>query len=201
MARRERTGSNVSRMTAVPPPKRVPMSNSVWPPTWDAGKLTSTRAPRSESKNAALRHMHWQVMLRCESRAGLGDPVDPVVKMTSAPSEGEMEQVSGGSKVSEISRGKEKNDRDPSMQSAGGENCTRCCTVGQFFWTARPSSRKSATGVAPRKAKAFAPSVWMLRMTSPGVRRRSSGARITPNLKQANSRKMCSVKNGSEVAK
>ena len=35
-------------------------------------------------------------MLRCESRAGLGDPVDPVVKMTSAPSEGEMEQVFGG---------------------------------------------------------------------------------------------------------
>ena len=31
-------------------------------------------------------HMFCTVMLRCESRAGLGEPVEPVVKMTSAPS-------------------------------------------------------------------------------------------------------------------
>ena len=70
----------------MPPPKKVLISNSVWLPTCDAGRLTSVRVPLSPPKNAPQRHMFCTVMLRCESRAGLGDPVEPVVKMTSAPS-------------------------------------------------------------------------------------------------------------------
>jgi len=34
------------------------------------------------------RHMFWHRIPRCESSAGLGDPVEPVVKMTCAPSLG-----------------------------------------------------------------------------------------------------------------
>ena len=70
----------------MPPPKKVLIIVSVCPPTWDGGRLTRVRVPLSPPKRLPHMHMFCTVMLRCESRAGLGEPVEPVVKMTSAPS-------------------------------------------------------------------------------------------------------------------
>ena len=90
MARTERSGSKIETSTAHPPSKMVPISSSVWQPTWLGGKFTSvTRSLSEPLSNVWLRHIAWQEMLRCESSAGLGDPVEPVVKITSAPSSGD----------------------------------------------------------------------------------------------------------------
>ena len=59
-------------------------------------------------------HMFCTVMLRCESRAGLGEPVEPVVKMISAPSSPVRSQViagraAGSAVVSELAFFTERN--------------------------------------------------------------------------------------------
>jgi len=59
-----------------------------------------------------------------------------------------------------------------------GVNCTRCSTEGHFSLTALPTSRKSRTGVLPRKKKAFGAILLMSLTTSSFLRRKSRGARI-----------------------
>ena len=46
---------------------------------WQVDEQAGLSSPKPK---AAPRHRFWQVMLRWESRAGLGLPVEPVVKMT-----------------------------------------------------------------------------------------------------------------------
>src|ERR1039458_1383060 len=85
MASRLFTGSKTSSVTAVPPANSDVRRISDCPPTCEAGRLHSTLCSGPKPK-AAARHRFWQAMPRCESSAGLGEPVEPVVKITCAPS-------------------------------------------------------------------------------------------------------------------
>ena len=100
--------------------------------------------------------MFWQVMLRWESSAGLGAPVLPVVKITSAPSFSSTAAVISANAASRPSgrlpAPSSKKLSAPSMVSSGGENWMNWWTKGQCRITARPSSLKSAARVRPRNA-------------------------------------------------
>ena len=100
---------------------------------------------------APLMHMFWMVMLRCDSSAGFGDPVEPVVKITSAPSSGVIAAVAfsiaadavlsvfsaarrAGSVISDKAR-------VPGIASV--ETANRCSMPLQFSSTAFHVARKS----------------------------------------------------------
>ena len=117
--------------------------------------MTRVRAPLSPPKKAPHMHMFCTVMLRCESRAGLGEPVEPVVKMTSAPSFSvTVEVIRPAQQSLQPSRGlRSSGYATPARQStqtiacleSGRPSPPRCeCSIhGQCVCTARHSSRKS----------------------------------------------------------
>ena len=174
----------------MPPPNRVLINASVCPPTCDAGRLTSVRVPRSPPKKAPQIHMFCTVMLRCESSAGLGDPVEPVVNITSAPSSSLTPQsipssapVPASAKARSAGSAIDANERVPGTSSS--ESIAMECSIQlHCACTARHSGRRSSGPFTPNPTNPRGRRISSARITSAADNRRSSGATITPILKQ-----------------
>ena len=111
--------------------------------------------------------------------------MEPVVKITWAGSDSRTSSDAGARSAPAASRW---NETAPSTLLGRGE-LDQVLHRGALPLHLQPSSRKSAAGVFPRKAKPFG-RIWPRhRSTSAGRKRKSSGAWMTPILKQAYSRK------------
>ncbi len=190
MARNERPASKTSNRTAVPPPKSVLISCLRLASDVRGGRLTRMREPLSPPKNAPQIHMFCTVILRCESSAGLGEPVEPVVKMTSAPSSAAMwTPASRLHPVACIFRSLaastiEAKDRVPEIATSDS-TAMKCLTQSHLSRTALHNGRRSSGPFTPNPANPRGRRISRDLMISAAVKRRSSGATITPILKHA----------------